>query len=288
MESKTLAIIDIDSLYYMSCKETAEESIAEFDKKFLGILEYIKADFYAAFNSKSYYFRHEIFKDYKGNRVRSTSLKWVSLLKSYSEVKFNVKTVKMIEADDLVAYWANNAPEIYAESDGNTVKTYKLDIVVVSADKDVLMLPHKTFDFKHWTYQNVSERTSLEFFMYQMLCGDSADNVLGCAKRIPHVYKTGPLAGETYMKRVGVTPKKAESFIEAYKDAKDELLLPRVLQFYIEELGEQKGVLEFSQNYRLLRMLSSDEEFINEGLTPPSNLEIFEVSPLFNVEEDDF
>lgn len=282
MLSKTVALIDIDSLYYMCSKETAEESIAEFDRKFLGILEHLKVDFYAAFNSKSYYFRHKINPDYKGQRVYNENMKWVNFLKSYSEVKYNVQNMKFVEADDLVAYWASNHPQMYAEQEGESIKTYELKCLVVSADKDVIMLPHKSFNFKSWTMQNTPERISHEFFVFQMLCGDSTDNILGCAERLPHVYKSGEKEGQEYLKRVGITPKQAEAFIAGYAKAKKELLLPRVLEYYIEMFGESKGISKYSENYRLLKMMSTDEEFIREGFTVPSDLPLNDAKSLIN------
>lgn len=270
-ERKVIVLIDTDSLYYKTSKESVEDSILAFDIMFRNIILETKASYYMAFNSNTPYFRHKIDPQYKGQRGKyPTKLKWTKTLKRYSEEMYGVINVKGAEADDLVAYWNNfkndsRVTDIVINESGEAV-TALLTPIIASGDKDVLNLPGRSFNLNDWKFVDTTVEESQDFLAYQLLCGDASDNILGCGVREEATYKSGEKKGEKYLRRSGITPKVAKAFIEAYKEDRL-LMIPRVLQYYIEAFGEAMGVRRFSDTYRMIRMLDDDDSYAYEGLS---------------------
>jgi hypothetical protein len=71
-----------------------------------------------------------------------------------------------------------------------------------------------------------------------MIIGDVSDGILGLYRK-----------GEAYWKKISaeVVPSWGE-----------------ILQLYIVDYGESKGIFEFQKNYRMLHMLSTDEDMLRE------------------------
>ena len=276
--SKTIALIDIDSLYYMCSKDTIQESISKFDEKLKDILFEVKADYFLAFNSNKPYFRNDINPEYKSNRGKYTNpLKWLKTLKKYSEEQYGVSSMRGIEADDLVAYWKSSdlciddyetsfgtrgvfesALQLCKHDNLDKFSFESLDVVVCSADKDVINLNCKTFDFNKWIF---NDDKNYEFFlMEQMIIGDSADGIKGL-----------PGKGKVAAKKI---IKSDMSLSNVYNS---------VLAEYHKEYSFINGTAEFTKNYRCLKMLETNEEFTNEVGTIPTLPKVQVVSDYFNI-----
>lgn len=295
LNKPVLAIIDIDGLYYHCSKETIQESIEEFDKRFVNILEKTKATHYVAFCSQGSYFRNTVKTSYKGQR-QPTKLKWIGTLKAYSKVKYKVRNHQNVEADDLCAYFMKNPMFLIEISDPNSEgymypsqshpedgdKFIVFEKVLCSPDKDLL----QGFEGKHFNYtyklQDKEDLNSLvegwfvetssnyasKFFWKQMLMGDSADNILGCGKKVVKEYKTGKKKGLSYEAREGIGPKAADRIIQESSGIENYEKI--VLDEYIKMFGIKDGAREFCENYDLLKLLTTDGEFLKHSNGIPS------------------
>lgn len=270
MENKVLVLIDADSLCYQSSKETLTESINILDEKVQNIFIQTGATHYTMFISQGKYFRHDIDPGYKGNRGKyKTPLKWLKSLKSYLQENYGAISMNKVEADDLVAYYHKN------------ISDYKT--IVASADKDVLKsivgtnfnysykLPDKediSSLIKGW-WEETTGIDSDKFFSYQMIAGDTSDNIItpfpeNCALfnqdlRL-HEVLAGYIDGLSYR-----TPSGQEKFKEGF--------------------GLVKGVYEFQKNFRLLHLLDCDEDFMREvGELPPVITDIMREVPVSTTE----
>ena len=306
--TKRIALIDGDALCYQSSKETLEESIKNIDEKVQNIFDKTESSHYVVFISNSPYFRHKIDPNYKSTRKKYESpLKWLKTLKAYLKERWNAQSMNLVEADDLVRYWYNRTFKYY-ETDMEThiqkavtyekvylddLKFYKdlpqyksktvwedVEKVICSPDKDLLQsIPGKHFNYsykledkdnpnsviKGWWVEN-ELMDSQRFRWKQMIQGDSADSIGG-------------------IKNYGEV--KADKII---KDC-DEIRLPYhecILTHYIKIYGVSQGIYEFQKNYRLLHLLSSDEDFMREvGKLPdfPVITEIVHDSQIENLDE---
>lgn len=300
---KNLVIIDADGLIYHSSRETLDESIKILNDKINNIFDKTKSEYYAMFISKGKYFRHEIDSEYKSNRKKYPSkLKWIKTLKSYLEEEWNAQSFDKIEADDLCAYSIKNLKtlievEVRDYKTKNISKTLILrksiskfnksfvkninNIILSSPDKDLLKsIPGKHFNYtyvltdeakiakknnakavftdddviKGWWVE--TDEKKADFFVFdQMIIGDAADNIIGLKGK-----------GEAYCKKLS-----KDKTLQEYKSL--------VFQEYIKEYGDFELALnKFYLNYRLLRLLSRDEDFIKEiGYLKIENIIVNEV-----------
>ena len=268
-----LAIIDADSLIYMSLADTLEESIITLNERINNIFIKTEVTHYVMFISQGNYFRHQLYPEYKKSRVNRVENKWFKTLKQYLIAEYNAQWMDKVEADDLVAYFANkdicasdnmfetremleSALEL-CKNDGFPEFTFEsVEKVICSPDKDILYsIADKHFNYSYklenkedpnslikgwWVETNKKDADS--FIWKQMIMGDSADGVSG----IP---KLGEVAANKIIKdcdEIGL------SYYEA------------VIRKYINHYGESQGIYEFQKNYRLLHMLDCDEDFIRE------------------------
>ena len=177
MENKT-ALIDADSLIYFEMgKPTLEEALEGIDSRINQMLIETGATHYAGFLTSGKCFRYAAAKTrpYKGNRKRSDKPIIFPAIKEYLRQKWNCISMPELEADDLVAVYA----------DKNTV--------ICSPDKDVLYQVEGT----HYNYRTAEfiETTDVEaetFLWKQMLMGDPTDG-------IPGIPKVGPKTAELWL-----------------------------------------------------------------------------------------
>lgn len=280
-----LAVIDIDGLYYHCSKDTIQESIEELDKRFSNILNKTKATHYVAFCSQGRYFRNKVKSSYKGQR-KPTNLKWIGTLKAYSKVKYGVRNHDEVEADDLCAYVLMNPFYIINVKENDYTKysyisqsfsseheCFEFEKILCSPDKDLI----QGFSGRHFNYTyklkdkedlnsliegwfvETSKDYSDKFFWMQMLMGDSADGITG----IP-----------------GIGPKKADRIIQASTGKENYERI--ALEEYISHYGIGYGVKEFQETYNLLKLLTTDAEFINYSGIIPS----FDISKVDTEEEN--
>lgn len=243
--SKILTIIDADSLCYLgSSSDTATQVLQKVDSKISSILEETNADFYILIISKMPYFRHEIsmlkeskLKEYKAGRNYEVQ-RHAKMVKEYLISSYNAVYYPMLEADDIVAFLYTK--QFYFENE-------KVNSVLAAIDKDLLnSIPGKHLNYNKkinkstWRLEWVitTEEEAMTFRKKQMIIGDSVDGIKGI-----------PGKGVKYWDKLceNAIPTWAEIFNE-----------------YIEAFGESEGIYQFQKNYRLLHLLSSDEDYLRE------------------------
>jgi len=286
-----LSIIDIDGMFYHSCRDTSlEESIQVFKEKLENCLIKTEATHWVGFYTNKQTFRKLLFSGYKSNRTQNPP-KYLRSLKEWAIAEYNLQQMDNVEADDLVAYWCKE-PIIWGWINTLTMEcgfTHKIfpvghkdtqvvEKIVCSPDKDLLQsIPGKHFNYSYkLDYKNkdtlemepikgwwidTSIENSTVFQAKQLLMGDSADGI-SCLERI----------GD----------KRADKILDSWEEGSIESYL---LNYYIEFYkSSSKGIYEFQKNYRLLHMLDCDEDFIREiGKLPefPKIIEIKqEVKPI--------
>ena len=151
-----------------------------FTNMFLKLTNTIKCDYsLVLFDAKRQNFRNDIFPDYKGTRGETPDelIPQFPLIRDAVEaLNLNQLEMEGYEADDLIATYANQA------------KAAGLDVVVVSADKDLMQLIEdgvRLYDpmkDKFFTPDDVKEKFGVypdKVVDVQALAGDSIDNVPG-------------------------------------------------------------------------------------------------------------
>jgi len=273
-----LLLIDADGLIYHSSRETLEESIQVLNDKITNMYQETGAQYSCFFISQGRYFRHAISEDYKKSRGNTKSpLKWLKTLKSYLIEEYGAQSMNLVEADDLVAYWysrdfllVEGIPcSMPLEDFDAGLKIEPLDTILCSPDKDLLQSIEGTFF--NYSYRLVDktkpesvekgwwvttdDRESLYFQAKQLLMGDSTDGIK-CLKNVGEVKASKILEG--------IHPKQYFSGI---------------LEEYIKEFGSSKGIYEFQKNYRLLHLLTTDSDFMQEVGKLPEFPIINEIKP---------
>lgn len=256
LENLKVTIVDADSICYVGGKdETLMEHLEKVDLTIDNIIKATKPDALLICLSKGPYFRHEITKGlnkdgYKAHRQYTK--KYVKLLKEYLYDEYNGYCHQGVEADDLVVYFKNKFP------------SWKISAI----DSDVL----KSVVGTHYNYRKDDFVTTLSdeidpYFKKQLISGQTKDNIL---TSFP------------------------ESCGEFHKDLDfDEILIGYIDGFQYETptkikktkdgLGVSEGIKRFALNYRLLKLLSTEEDYQNENLPVPE----LTLDNLYFVDNDD-
>jgi len=275
-----IAIIDIDGLFYQSCRDTMEDSILVFKDKFKNTLEKIGTPYYIGVYSRGNYFRSEgKTSTYKANRKKQKKNKFLYALKQWAIAEYNLVYFPHAEADDVVKYAMFNSFSVSSEVDEEGFEKFYLDfecepsdttttheLVLSSLDKDVL----KSISGKHFNYTYKvpdKDKPSIvvkgtwietpkladphEFIKSQMIIGDTADGIPGIKGK-----------GEAYYKKM------KERGTNTWEG---------ILSEYISHFGVIDGIYEFQRSLRLLYILTTKEDFIREIGEYPARLEIQEL-----------
>lgn len=166
-----------------------------------------------AFKDREYYkgyltgkgnFRYDVatILPYKGNRDPSHKPKYYKELREYLVNTYDVEVVEGKEADDAISIAQ------FAKPDKSTC--------IVTIDKDLNMIPgyHYNPRTKSFWYQSLHDADL--FFWWQMLVGDTTDNIRGI---------------------VGIGPKKADKIIEA-ADGDADIIRTEIALLYEKQYGE--------------------------------------------------
>jgi len=275
-----IAIIDIDGLFYQSCRDTMEDSILVFKDKFKNTLEKIGTTYYIGVYSRGNYFRSEgKASTYKANRKNQKKNKFLYALKQWAIAEYNLVYFPHAEADDVVKYAMFNPSSVTTEIDKEGFERFYLDfdnivnddnikheLILSSLDKDVLKsVPGKHFNYTYkvpdknkpsivikgtWV-ETLEVADPHEFIKSQMIIGDTADGIPGIKGK-----------GEAYYKKM------EERGTNTWEG---------VLSEYISHFGVINGIYEFQRSLRLLYILTTKEDFIREIGEYPSRLEIQEL-----------
>lgn len=293
MDKKNLIIFDSDSLAFIGSKDdTLQQVIEKVDYKIAEVLKETDADYYVLLLSQGKYFRHDISKSleaprgtYKANRAYGTQI-WVNAIKEYLKAQYGAVWYPKLEADDIAAWLmaseilygkVSSIPEdtryelclgVYPKGHPNTQKVNK---ILVAKDKDLLYsIPGKHLNFSckldkdtwgmKWVETGESEAAS--FVKSQMIIGDASDGIPGLHRK-----------GKVYWDKI------SKEIIPSWGE---------ILTLYQVDYGENKGIYEFQKNYRMLKMLTEDEEYLREvGYIP--ELPVFQqVNKKVKPEEIDF
>jgi 5'-3' exonuclease len=277
MSKEKLILVDADGLCFHSSRETLEESLQVLNDKIQNMYEKTGATHSCFFISQGRYFRHAISNDYKKSRSNTKSpLKWLQTLKMYLKEAYNANSMNLVEADDLVAYWSQrdfllveNIPCSMPIKDFDEgTKIEPLDTLICSPDKDLLQSIEGTyFNYsyklvdktkpesieKGW-WVTTTEKEAYYNFWVSMITGDATDNIKGVEGR-----------GIAY----------ATKLFDHYGNILQEV----TLSAYAERYDISQGIYEFQKNYRLLHLLSTDEDYIREIGELPTFPIVNEIKP---------
>lgn len=225
-----IALIDADSLlYYEMGKDTLEEAMQGINNRITTILDTTGADAYFGFLTDGKCFRYKIARTrpYKYNRKLSTKPPIFYALKEYVKQRWGFKGILGLEADDCVS--------IYSAIVGNTKGQ---SCIVCSPDKDVLKQVAGThLNYQKMEFVNTSKEDANKFLWMQTLMGDSTDGIPG----IP-----------------GLGAKTAEKIINGNDG--NTTYEQDVLKIYIEKFGQYEGICKFTETFKLVYLLKSEEE----------------------------
>lgn len=108
------------------------------------------------------------YKVYKGNRDPDHKPTHAQAIKDYMRKNWNTIYSENEEADDMLGYMQYHA---WREDPYATV--------IVSIDKDLDMIPGLHYNFVNDESYHVDEEQAMRYFWYQMVTGDSTDNIPG-------------------------------------------------------------------------------------------------------------
>lgn len=251
-EDDLVLLIDIDSiLYYEAHKEKLEWAIQGIDERMKRIFNENKTNKYIAFLTEGKCFRYAkaLSSDYKGSRQGRSKPIWFNTLKAYLKAKYGAISIDGLEADDCVAYFDTKLPNSR----------------ICSPDKDVLHQCPGT----HYNYQMVkgdkegefhskgfvttTQEESIRFLYTQLIMGDATDGIKALE---------------------GVGIKTAEKWLEQWKLATS--IEREILLKYIEKYGRVEGISRFSETFKLVYLLKTDEDMLREIKSIPEIPEIQE------------
>lgn len=274
-----ISIIDVDGLFYHSCKDTIEESIQIFKEKFQNILDKTQCTHYVGFYSNGRYFRHSIDPKYKDNRKRSTPPLWLKALKNWAIIEYNFQYMNKVEADDLCVYWMNKdiviTEDNYIDSkdiiDSANEQLINIDKVTYQIFEKVLSSPDKDllqsvvgYHF-NYTYKLTEEAKQGLFANVNYNIIDE-DVIKGWwidtdKKQSEEFEKMQMIVGDSADNIKGIEGKGIKYWEKLFTS---KLTWNDILYEYTSKYGLSQGIYNFQKNYRLLHMLNCDEDFIRE------------------------
>ena len=224
---KKVLIIDADSMIWIGChnkKNTIPKTLDECKESIDGLLKNIMgATFgthYILCITVGRSFRYEIYPEYKGNRKYTDKSEHFDRIKEYLIIKYKAYYQNGLEADDVV----------------NILHKRIENSFIASADKDVLLLEGKNFDYRHFKWIKTTKEESEEAFWSDMVSGQVGDNIKGI-------------------------PGKGKAFVEKLFEGGDGIITNqmRVFREYLNHFGENKGIEEFYKNYKSLKIVDDWE-----------------------------
>lgn len=221
-----LTLIDGDTIIYLSTytKEGVHKDWKEIltivDNYILDILKKTSTEQYCGFLSDGS-FRHKIakIKEYKGNRKNLPKPPLFNFVKAYLQDVYNFVIIKNYEADDLCIMSKKSLEDTY-------------DITIASPDKDLRQVAGKFYDYKKQESFDLTEEEANKNLWRQVLTGDTGDNIPG----LP-----------------GIGPVKADKILNSGRTNEHYGFI--VINEYINYYGEYDGIVNFCENYQLVKMI---------------------------------
>ena len=227
LKDDNICLIDADSLvYYEMDKNTYEEAVYGLDKRIDHILKQCNTTKFAGFLTEGRCFRYGVAEDYKGNRKGKPKPPIFYALKQYLKQEYGCWGIPILEADDLVSYYAN---------------TDIRKFIICSPDKDVLFQCYGThYNYRTTEFLHTSPEDAIKFLWKQALMGDSVDGIPG----LPGV---GDKTATNWLKS---RTKDFEGF---------------TLRKYVEKFGMIKGLFKFHETFRLVYLLRDKQDVMREA-----------------------
>lgn len=253
-----LSLIDADSIVYIIAWHHKDLDVLD-DSFVVQAVDSIVTEILARTNATHYFgtfsaaknFRDEIYRaaKYKGQRGEKPEwvIKWAPTIVGRLREHWGFVTPTLsIEADDVLAGYK------YAHTE---LDALGVEIIYCSPDKDLKQLPGTHFDYKHIDLPcvTVNEFDAAYNFYYQMLVGDTVDNIKGI-----------PGCGE----------KKAK---EALKDCTDKQQLKDVVhKRYLAHFGEYYGEIIYEETHNTLQLLTPSHYLWDVGFYEDGQITYFE------------
>lgn len=254
------ALIDGDILIYRVGFTTEDVPVAiacsRMDESIKGIVEATQASEFSVFLTATGQkcFRFDLFPEYKANRKQPKPY-WYHELRAHLVAEYGASVSDKLEADDALGI---------AQTDRT---------ILCHIDKDLDQIPGHHYDFVKKVSYDVGVARALRFFFFQLLMGDTVDNIKG----IPGV---GPKTAEKILKGLTTEREMLTAVTAAYAEAKLDMdymklqgRLVKIKQMEGEPLWEpEEGVVikvvEEVDSKLLLRGLRNETVFLSS--TNPS------------------
>jgi DNA polymerase-1 len=188
-----LVLIDGDTCAFAPAASTADDdplwvATSRAERMVDGILEGTDADSFELWLTGSGNFRFNYYPEYKANRIGAIRPKWEPEVRQFLIDKFGAKLSEGCEADDMVGALQTDSTIIaHIDKDINMIPGWHFHWGLTRQGK-VIHEPHKYF---------ITPDEAIYNFYYQMLVGDSTDNIKG----VP-----------------GIGPKKAKAILEGLSE----------------------------------------------------------------------
>lgn len=149
-------------LHTLHCR--LDDCIETFEEMYDNFLEKFEPTHILIAFSCSGNFRKDVDPTYKSHRKGTRKPLAYKSLKEHVEKNYNCKTMKDLEADDVMGIYATSG-------------VFK-DPIIISDDKDMLTIPGQIYRLGQM--YKISEDLANEYFYTQVLTGDTADGYKGC------------------------------------------------------------------------------------------------------------
>lgn len=182
-------LIDADTLAYASAAvaENENEQIARWNANtmVLDTLRKLNTEEYQLYLTGDNNFRYSIYSEYKANRLKMQRPQYLPMVRQHLLDEWGAYMSDGCEADDMLG-----VDQLAAEE----------PTIICSIDKDLDQIAGWHYNPRKETTYLVSPLEGLRFFYYQLLVGDTADNIKGVK---------------------GIGPKKAEKILEGLTTEKE-------------------------------------------------------------------
>lgn len=139
-------------------------------------------------------FRYQVYPEYKANRALQDKPVWYHQLREYLLSDYEAKIATGMEADDALGI------------------NQRKNSVIVTIDKDLDQIPGNHYNFVKELSYYVNLESAMRYFYFQLLCGDSTDN-------IPGVPRVGKVRANVILDRVETEDEMQRICLDHYRRA---------------------------------------------------------------------
>ncbi len=162
------ALVDGDIVCYRCAASANEEpldvALERADRLIERIIYETGSQVAEVFLTGSNNFRNDINPAYKANRKDKPKPKWLEQVREHLVLGWGARVSDGNEADDEMGISQCSTTD---------------DTIICTIDKDLLQIPGQHFNFVTGVYRIISPHEGLQNFYYQMIMGDSSDNIFG-------------------------------------------------------------------------------------------------------------